>query len=65
MVSEKAQLKHREAVSELRARGMSAAPAATLLPRSLRALAYEVPLTGSATRRMHDRLSMPAVALRG
>jgi hypothetical protein len=56
---------HREAVSELRERGMSAAPTATLLPHSLRALAYEVPLSGSATRRMHDRLSMPAVALMG
>lgn len=56
---------HRETVSELRARGMSAAAAASLLPHSLRALAYEVPLSGSATRRMHDRLSMPAAALAG
>lgn len=54
---------HREVVSELRARGMSAAPNATLLPRSLRALAYEVLLSGSATLRMHGRLSMPAAAL--
>ena len=57
------EIAHREAVSELRARGIARAPAATLIPRSLRGLAYEVPLSGSATHRMRVRLSMPTVAL--
>lgn len=58
-------LAHREMVDELRSRGMSGAATAAIAPRSLRALAYEVPLSGSATGRIHGRLSMPVGALTG
>jgi hypothetical protein len=56
---------HREVVDELRARGMSGAATAAVAPSSLRALAYEVPLSGSAKDRMYGRLSMLVGALAG
>ncbi|MEN3224214.1 sce7726 family protein [Mycolicibacterium porcinum] len=51
---------HRQVVDQLRARGMRAAAPAAAMPRSLRAMAYEVPLSTSATARAHAKLIAPA-----
>lgn len=53
---------HAEAVSQLRARGMRAAGLAISMPRSLRAMAYEIPLNSCEARRVHDKLLLPAAA---
>ncbi|WP_165765983.1 MULTISPECIES: sce7726 family protein [Mycolicibacterium] len=51
---------HAEVVDQLRVRGMRAAAPAAVMPRSLRAMAYEVPLSTSATARAHAKLIAPA-----
>lgn len=53
---------HAEVVDQLRARGMQAAGPAGVMPRSLRAMAYELPLNRSETRRAHAKLIAPAAS---
>ncbi|MEN4475194.1 sce7726 family protein [Mycolicibacterium cosmeticum] len=53
---------HTEVVDELRARGMRAAGTAAVVPRSLRAMAYEVPLNASEVQRAHAKLIAPTAS---
>lgn len=53
---------HAHVVDELRTRGMRAATNATAMPRSLRAMAYEVPLNASEARRVRAKLVAPAAS---
>ncbi|MFI2842333.1 sce7726 family protein [Mycolicibacterium sp. PDY-3] len=53
---------HPQVVDELRSRGMRAATTAVAVPRSLRAMAYEVPLNASEARRVRAKLVAPAAS---
>lgn len=52
-----------EAVRELRQRGCQRAPVASVVPKSLRALAYAVPLSQPATERMARTLAQPVTEI--
>ncbi|MBB5166491.1 sce7726 family protein [Mycobacterium sp. AZCC_0083] len=53
---------HVEVVDQLRVRGIRAADPAGVMPRSLRAMAYEVPLNASEARRAHAKLIAPTAS---
>lgn len=57
------EIAHVEVVDQLRARGIRAAGTAGLMPRCLRAMAYEVPLNASEARRAHAKLIAPTASL--
>lgn len=56
-------LSHSEAVLELRERGRQSAAVAESMPSSLRAMAYDVPMSSTAAGRITRRLAEPVNAL--
>ena len=63
LVGRESQVRGAEVVLQLRERGRRASTIAEKVPLSLRALAYDVPVSTRAAERITQRLAHPAAAL--